>query len=58
VRLGALTVGTIADACSPTQAYLLALPPGFLLTFLAQVKFISLVGEDYRKKDSSSPELF
>ena len=58
VRLGALTAGTNGDACSLTQAYLLALPPAFLLTFLAQVKFLSLVGEDYRKKGSPVPELF
>lgn len=58
VRLGLLTSGAAVDGCSSTQAFLFALPPGFLLTFLAQVKFLSLVGEDYRKKDSTVPELF
>ncbi len=58
VRLGALTSGVFGDACSPTQAFLMALPATFLLTFLAQVKFVSIVGEDYRKKNSAIPELF
>jgi len=58
VRLGLLTSGASGETCSSTQAFLLALPPLFLLTFVAQVKFLSLVGEDYRRKDSTAPELF
>jgi DNA replication protein DnaC len=58
VRLSLLTSERPGDSCSSTQAFLLALSPAFLLTFLAQVKFLSLVGEDYRKKDSTVPALF
>jgi len=58
VQLGLLTSGTVGDACSGTQAFLRALPPGFMFSFLARVKVLSVVGEDYRKKSSTAPELF
>jgi DNA replication protein DnaC len=58
IKLSLLTSGRSGDSGSSTQTFLLALPPAFLLTFLAQVKFLSVVGEDYRRKDSRIPELF
>ncbi len=58
VRLSLLASGTTSDGCSATQTFLHALSPGFLFTFLAQVKILSLVGEDYRKRGSAAPELF
>ena len=58
VRLNLLASGAAGDSGSTTQAFLLAMPPGFQLTFVAEVKVLSLVGEDYRKKNSTGPELF
>ena len=58
VKRDLLIPGTTGASCSATQAFLLALSPGFLLTFCARVKVLSLVGEDYRKRKSTVPELF
>jgi DNA replication protein DnaC len=43
---------------SATQTFLLGLPPEFALVFLAQVRVVTIVGEDYRRNRSGSAELF
>jgi DNA replication protein DnaC len=52
------TLRANAPHCSVTQAFLLRLPQEFVLTFLAQVRILTIVGEDYRRNSSMSAELF
>jgi hypothetical protein len=58
VRLGAFAAPQGGDSASKTQSFLLSLSPKFLLVLLARVRFLSLVGEDYREKNTRGLPLF
>ena len=48
----------VADRTSPTQIFLSALPPRFLLGLVSRVQIISMVGEDFRPRTGTGAPLF